>query len=420
MIPLDLSACLLTAPHQQPATKTVDVGGNFTVVADFLPKRDAAELRPRAGIEIEAAPSSHFRMRLEGFVEALAADRGGRVLDAGVRVREAWIEVGGARADVRAGYGRLVWGRLDEIQPSDVINPLDTSRFLFEGRSAARLPVAFVTGRWFLSERLVVEAALVPKFRRAVFDELDEPTSPFNLFNDLVLPASIALTSPNLERRKPTMSWANVSGGGRVRATVGRVDFAAAVYRGFEGFGTLTFEPHFGAQIGPTVVGSLVERFPRFTMISGDFETVRGEWALRGEAAVFMEKKFASSLGGVVDGRAIDAGVGFDRRAGSYRVFGSVLLQSQWSAADAAVEKTNVSVVGSIERQLARDKYLVRAFSIVNASDGSGFIRALGIWHPRDNFALEFSAAAFFGTGDDTLSRFKERDFVLSRVVVLF
>ena len=47
---------------------------------------------------------------------------------------------------VGSGFTRVVWGRLDEIQPTDVINPLDVSRFFFEGRAEARLPVALVRG----------------------------------------------------------------------------------------------------------------------------------------------------------------------------------------------------------------------------------------------------------------------------------
>ena len=85
-------------------------------------------------------------------------------------MREAWIEVAGSKGDLRAGYGRIVWGRLDEIQPSDVINPLDTARFLFDGRGAARLPVAFLRGRVFASHDFVIEgvagAGLQPRHLR--------------------------------------------------------------------------------------------------------------------------------------------------------------------------------------------------------------------------------------------------------------
>ena len=43
---------------------------------------------------------------------------------------------------------------LDELQPTDVINPLDISRFFFDGRSKARLPVAVIRGQLFLHPKM--------------------------------------------------------------------------------------------------------------------------------------------------------------------------------------------------------------------------------------------------------------------------
>ena len=121
-------------------------------------------------------------------------------------------------------------------------------------------------------------------------------------------------------------------------------------------------------------------------MISGDFETVAGEWAIRGELAAFVEKQFAGvTAPGPVDGGALDGGVGFDRRTGDYRVFGSVLVRREWSARIPALRRTDVSLVGSIDRTFARDRYLARAFAVVNPGDGSGFLRGLLVWTARDN-----------------------------------
>jgi hypothetical protein len=326
------------------------------------------------------------------------------------------VDVAGEHVEMRAGYGRLVWGRLDEIQPSDVINPLDVSRFILDGRSEARLPVAFARARLVASDRLSVEGILTPIFRRARFDLLDEPSSPFNLVADVELPPAVQVSASDVERRQPARVMANASGGGRVSATIGRVDIAAAVFRGFDGFGVIELE----GQITPEgVVGRLVERFSRFTMVAADFETVAGEWALRGEVAAFVEKRLAGvTRPGVVDGRAFDGGFGFDRRSGAYRVFGSAVVHSEWSGEDRAVRKTDVNVVGSIDRQFRGDRYLARVFGVVNPADAFGFVRGLIVWRARDRVALEASAAAFLGTGDDTLARFKGRDFVLTRVRV--
>jgi hypothetical protein len=39
-------------------------------------------------------------------------------------------------------------------------------------------------------------------------------------------------------------------------------------------------------------------------------------------------------------------------------------------------------------------------------------------WKPRDFLAVDVSAGAFLGSGDDTISRFKGRDFALVGVRV--
>ena len=419
------------------ADSTVSIGGSVALLADVLLQKDAAEMRPQIIVDFTGRHENWLRYRAEMLVDGLAGQRDNKdAFDLVARPRDAWIEVAGDRADLRAGYGRLVWGRLDEIQPSDVINPLDTARFLLDGRSAARLPVTFVRGRLMPSDRLVIEGVVVPVFRRGTFDELDEPTSPFNLLRDLVLPAGVALSRSAVDHRTPPTTWSNLSGGGRVSATIGRVDVAGAVYRGFDGFGIVQFVPESSAgaeapgesattvvpaQIAPAVVGQLVESFPRFTMVSGDFEMVAGEWAIRGELAAFVDKQFAGVTSpGPVDAGALDGGIGVDRRSGDYRLFGSVLVRREWSDADPAIARTNVSVVGSVDRTFDRDRYLARVFAVVNPGDGSGFVRGLVVWTARDNLAVEGSAGAFFGSGDDTISRFNGRDFVFGRVKYSF
>jgi hypothetical protein len=344
---------------------------------------------------------------VQAIVEALIRHRAGQRVDdrttaTGIaRVRDAWIESSGSHGDLRAGYGRVIWGRLDEIQPSDVINPLDASRFLFDGRSEARLPVAFVRGRWFLREDLILEGVLAPMFARGRFDELDEPSSPFNLLR-------------GLRRVEPGRTWANLSGGGRVSTTIGRLDVSGSVYRGFDGFGVITFDPDPGP--GESVL-PLVERFPRFTMIAGDFETVRGEWALRGEAAMFIDKRLATiDRLDAVAGRALDAGIGIDRRSGDYRVFASAIVHREWSDRDPALTKADLNLVASLDRELVRGRYFVRGFGVVNPADGAAFVRGLFVWTVRDDVSMEGSAAAFLGSSDDTLGRFQDRDFLLGRI----
>lgn len=418
--------CLLpcSAAAQAPLSK-IDVGGEVSVTGLVMPNQPAdegtREFRTRARVELTADPSAWLRLKFEGTVDGLLGDRQGQVEDVVARARDVWAEVRGSRADLRIGYGRLIWGRLDEIMPSDVINPIDTSRYFLEGRAEARMPVAFTRGRLFLSDATTLEAIVSLPGRRGRFDELDEPTSPFNLTRDLVVIA----TAPGAIRRvEPDNSWDNVQIGGRMSTTIGRVDASVTAYRGFESFGTVSLEPGFSSEqpgfspaVTTLVVGELVERYSQFTMVATDAEAVVGPWAIRGEVAYFPDRDVTGTFGSV-DGRAFDAGVGVDRSAGDYRVFTSVVWHRDWAIEGPAAVNNDLSVIGSIERRFARDRYMARIFGVGNPVDGSGFVRGLAAWSVRDNVALEASAGLLFGSpsSTDTLSRFRNRDFAFVRV----
>jgi hypothetical protein len=214
-------------------------------------------------------------------------------------------------------------------------------------------------------------------------------------------------------RHEPPRSPRTSQGGVRFSATTGRADWAVAVYSGYPGFGRIAAGP-IGLPPGtpPDFVAPILvfETYPRFTMYGGDVETVRGDWAIRGEAALTTGDTVitaASPFG--IDGRSLRAGAGADRKAGSYRLSGTVLVERRDAAGYA---DTNVSLVVGGERPFASETRRVRVFGAWNVADHSGFARTIGTWSLRDSLALEGTVGWFFGDGDDTISRFADRDFV--------
>jgi hypothetical protein len=394
--------------------------GYVSVFGDYFPNRqDSAELRGRVFVDETLDPSPHVRVTVAGFAEGLLARRpvdGGprRVTDGIVRVQDASIRWSSGRADLLAGFARVTWGKLDEIQPTDVINPLDVSRFFFEGRSEARLPVLLLRGRVHVTDDLTIEGVYVPDFRRGLFDQLDEPTSPFNL------PLAVAGGPFAIDDRAPAFTAANAQGGARVSATTGKVDWSVSAYRGFEPFGFYSLDP---AKIPPPI--AVIREYPRFTMIGGDFEAVRGRWGLRGELAAFVDDSFQSPDVRVISGHSIDAGVGVDRKAGSYTLSGTVIVHTEsydgaLSQFDPSTGRTDVSIVGSLDRTFSRERYRFRGFGVYNATEASAFVRGIGIATLRDNLALEGSAGWFAGAGRDLVGRFGDSDFMYVRLKYYF
>ena len=364
--------------------------------------RDAdVEWRPRVFLEHRREVGDHIRLRLSGYVEGLVADRNqpeSPPTDLIARPQELYVELVSEHADLRLGYSRVVWGRLDELQPTDVVNPLDLAKFFFEGRAEARMPVAMARARFFLAASTTLEALVVPQFRPGRFDQLDEPTSAFNLLAG-ILP-------PGTERGPgPRTSWSNLQGGARLQTTTGRVDWSLSGYRGFETFGVL--------QLTPDAV-AVEEVFPRFTMLGGDFETVRGEWGIRGEVAAFVDDSFqATDVPGAVEGRSIEGGIGADRKAGDYRVSGNVLLRRRFVDERQRLDfdASDVNLIASIDRSFSRETRRLQVFGVYDPTEATSFLRGIFTVSLTDRLSVEVSGGLFAGSGGDTLGRFTDRDF---------
>ena len=418
-----------------PVAAQTGLTGHVSTLVDFFPNRsDTTELRARAFAEQKIEPTPQVSLTASGFVEALAARRvpgpgatGRGTSSAIVRVQEASLRTGGDAADILVGFSRVVWGRLDELQPTDVVNPLDVSRFFFEGRSEARLPVALVRGRLFLGDRATIEGIYVPFFRKARFDQLEEETSPFNigaaLAGDLGVCLAIGCPTlpPTVDDQEPAAAVSNAQGGVRVGGTAGRLDWSVSAYRGFEPFGLVRLEPSPPFPGGPL---ALSRTYPRFTMIGGDFETVRGAWGIRGEAAAFVEDSFQTRDLRIATGSSFDVGLGADRKAGEYRLSGTVLFHREsYDAVTGQPQpeaRGDLSVIASAERPFRRDRYHVRTFAVVTPSEGSAFLRAIATATLRDNVALEGSGGWFAGEGQDFAGRFADCDFVYMRLKYYF
>ena len=425
------AAVLLTAgvAGEAGAQTVARPTGHVAVTAAQAPSRDTLDLRARGFVEEKVELAKSLRVTASAFVEGLVRrhpdvtfGRAGEstvTSDTVLEAHDAFIEYSSGRLDLRAGLARVVWGRLDEVQPTDVVNPLDISRFFYEGRSEARLPVALVWGRVFLADGVAVEGVYIPVFRRGRFDQLDERSSPFAPVRELAeIPgggcpdASCPIPQPVIVENEPPVTWSNAQGGARFSATTGRVDWSLTGYNGFEPFPVFASGPAEAGGVQVLIEGS----HPRFTMVGGDFETVRGEWGIRGEVAAFVKDNFQPLSLRPAQGSSLDAGGGVDRRAGNYRISGTVLFRHESVDDPGGESRSDVSLVLSADRRFSRERYGLRAFAVVNPSEGSGFTRVIATGELRDNLSLEGSIGWFVGDGGDLIGSFGDSDFIYVRL----
>jgi hypothetical protein len=205
------------------------------------------------------------------------------------------------------------------------------------------------------------------------------------------------------------------------------VDWSVSAYRGIKAFPTSTITPSLTSPLSFVIR----ETFPRFTMVGGDFETVRGPWGFRGEVAGFVDDELQSTraIRGV-PGHSVTAGVGLDRKAGDYRIAADAL----WSRSavdssdpvgrafdgDADVERTDVSLVLAADRSFARETRTVRVFAAYDPADATTFTRVIAAASVRDNVWIEGSGGLITGTSLDIIGRLTRRDFAYARLKVFF
>ena len=127
------TAIVIVVLASAPAAAQERPTGYISTFVDLFPDREeAVELRARVFAEQKAAPSDRVRLTLSGFAEGLLARRPGHpavrpgdgVRDAVASLQDASVEVAMGRVDLLAGFTRVAWGTLDELQPTDVINQI--------------------------------------------------------------------------------------------------------------------------------------------------------------------------------------------------------------------------------------------------------------------------------------------------------
>jgi hypothetical protein len=374
--------CVLAAAAAAEAQPAATLSGYTSIRFDAVPDAPGASTLPAGAVELRGRVfldgrvtfGERLAVRAAAWAEGLAGERNGTARRAAVvQPHEITLTWSTRAVELTAGAGQVVWGRLDEFQPTDVVNPIDVTRFFLEGRAEARRAVGLARARVFLPGGATLDGVYVPVFRAATFDMLGDATSPFALAPRQVCVPGGCLPVVTSALRPPVRAG-NAQGGAWLSATTGRVDWALMAWRGFEAV------PLYVAG-GPLVPGARALAVdavhPRTTVVGGDVETVRGAWGLRGEVAWHRRGHAQAAIASPHSRAFREGGVGVDRGPAipaSATVLG---VARRARAGDGIGDRHDLQLVTSVDRSFVRETRRLRVFGVYNPGDRA-FVRGVG------------------------------------------
>jgi len=320
-------------------------------------------------------------------------------------VDENYIHIHFNSLSAKLGYLRETWGKLDQISPLDILNPIEvSSAFLDCEKEQAKIPIPMSVFSVYFSDTLTFKLSLIPFFEKSVYDDLEEDSSPYNVV-EFPLP---------LEEQVPEKAIGNVEFGTGVFLTLRETDCALYYFRGFQDFPAYRIENI----LPPT---KIFAQYPLIHMLGLDFETVVDRWGIRGECSLlFGEGYQRTSEINYIEANALTSGIGLDTSYADNYFNASVLYRTIFVTESIEEEKNEISITANFEKRIAYDTVEVDFLGMYNVFSGSIYGKATLSVSPIDNFWISSAISVFEGESGDYLGRFRDKDAYYLELVYNF
>jgi hypothetical protein len=361
-------------------------------------QNDLYELRSRLLFEDKVFLEDWVSFNLGGKIYGMLSNREERNNDFFVQLDNASINFYFPSVEIKCGYSRVFWGKLDYLSPIDVVNPPILSELLFtDEKRETKLPVLLLLGSLYFADINRLDLILVPFYQKGIYDAFNEQYSPFN---------PIHLPLPLIEKL-PSKSIENMEYGGRVSSSVQTVDFSLYYYSGFQDFLSYRLEH----ALPPN---NIEANTFRTNMFGADFECISGGWGIRGEGAFFTGMGYQQK--DVIDykrGNSLTAGLSFDRNRGESYLNVSALYKKIFIDEDLEEYKDEITVIVNIKRTFTYETKMIELFSIYNLMSASSYFNGMVSVSIFENHWLDFSFGLFNGGNGNVLSKLIDSDFFL-------
>lgn len=186
-------------------------------------------------------------------------------------LREGYVEMSRGQWEVRAGRQLIVWGRADELNPTDVITPKNYLLLLPEGQAGFRFGVNALKADYFLSlSGIRVTGVWMPV-----------PTATLIPISEL--PSGVRLTD-----RLPAIRFEDGSAGVKLDRSGGKVDASLSYFYGYNLLPEVHIERASLDDATQAIRADVALEHERQHMVGADFATTSGRFGYRGEVAYVL------------------------------------------------------------------------------------------------------------------------------------
>ena len=334
-----------------------------------------------------------------------------------VELREAYGKLRWGPVDFRIGRQIVLWGKADEFNPTDFVNPEDYREFFSLSRAERKIGI-FLSKIDYYRGNFKLELLVIPSFIASEIPmDTAHPWMPRHIgdfFNDPLLRIS--------EADKPEAVLENAEFAARCSAIMVGFDFSFCVYSGY-------FDLPVMVRTGfiPPETVLVTPSYKKCQAAGFDFATVIQGWGVRGECAYILEGYYqteeSTDIDGIEKSSSLSFVLGTDRTIG-----GDVYLNLQWieqllfAYEEGMVEdKIENRLVASGYRKFFYDELTV-GFSamIYKVTNGDYLLHPYISYSPADGVSIETGMYLFGGPAESLFGQFDVNNCISLSVSFFF
>lgn len=366
----------------------------------------------------------------------------------GIRFRDFYGEIRRDSYNLAIGQKRVTWGKLDDLVVIDRVVPQDFSHFVLYDKEERKNPVLMLQHQWFLDDDFQAETVFMPFFEPSELDFFGTNWAVFGHLKQVVAEsasytnaqkASVAGIAIQEDEEVTARSLKNSQVAFRVRGRKEEIDYSVYYMNLYHSIPVLKettslgntakrflYEPtsaNLDALAASGASGSdllLTETYPRINTIGVDWETVVGEFGVRGEVALFFGMPFLAQDFAYTEREQASFGFGIDHTTDSQWYIDVQYLQDyifHYSGLY-GVDEAPSQFAGTISKELMRGKVSTDLDWVWNVSYGDWMLNP-EITYSWEDVGLTASLGGFIfqdGQSSSLFGRYDKNDVIYIKI----